>query len=234
MTLPPSERARTVTFRLRNLCDKFCEFFFTNWLRPTYASQKYAIFSPNSPNISQPLRSLVTLPKSSQNCNNHECAAAHHPCQPCHARARIGTCFRCRNASYGTRACGPKCDLEAKLRNWRWFSTLHGIRGLGPVCTGLGKRVVPRLRELTPRGQMESVRRRNSRNPGNTFLPSPVLSRGKLHVAMHGSCLPAYASNTQRMDGWRVFHARVTFKCQILSRASPPSPLSPPLLLLFK
>ena len=45
--------------RVLNLCDKSCEFLFTNWLRPTYASQKNAICDQNSPNMSQTVRSLV-------------------------------------------------------------------------------------------------------------------------------------------------------------------------------
>ena len=52
----------------------------------------------------------------------------------------------------------------------RKFATIHAIILGSIVCTGLGKRVVPRLRELTPRGQRE---------PGGgiraILLPSPVL-----------------------------------------------------------
>ena len=49
----------SVVTRVRNLCDKFCEFLFTNWLHPTYASQTNAICAQNSPKISQTVRSLV-------------------------------------------------------------------------------------------------------------------------------------------------------------------------------
>ena len=63
--------------------------------------------------------------------------------------------------------------------------TLHSCKGHGGdssvvirelldlQCTGLGKRVVPRLRELVP-SQPEGVRGRDSRNLGTTLLPSPV------------------------------------------------------------
>ena len=35
-----SQDLRSKINRVRNLCDKSCEFLFTNWLRPTHASQK--------------------------------------------------------------------------------------------------------------------------------------------------------------------------------------------------
>ena len=70
--------------RVRNLCDKSCEFLFTNWLRPTHASQKNAICAQNSPNMSQTVRSLLMalshsnplLPASSVSCRARTTTAA--------------------------------------------------------------------------------------------------------------------------------------------------------------
>ena len=44
--------------RVRNLCDKSCEFVFTNWLRLHLRKPKSAICAQNSPNMSQTVRSL--------------------------------------------------------------------------------------------------------------------------------------------------------------------------------
>ena len=50
--------------------------------------------------------------------------------------------------------------------------------GFQSLQAGVGKRVVPRLRELAPLGQRESgLRRQDSSNLWTTLLPSPIRSQ---------------------------------------------------------
>ena len=62
--------------------------------------------------------------------------------------------------------------VHATIQNAFWDMS-YMLTGMRSPCTGLGKRVVPRLGELAPR--VQKIRRRDSRNLGTTLLPSPVI-----------------------------------------------------------